>query len=52
MAEERGELIEAQQYYNQALTMKADPYVEFVVKEAQAKLEPRLARPRRKPLRQ
>jgi hypothetical protein len=49
IAEEGGELIDAQQYYNQALTMKADPYVEFVVKEAQAKLEPRLAKPQRKP---
>jgi hypothetical protein len=46
LAEEQGELIDAHQYYTGALSLKVDPYIEYVAKEAQAKIEPRLSPPK------
>jgi hypothetical protein len=46
LAEEQGELMDAHQYYSYALSLKVDPYIEYVAKEAQAKIEPRLSPPK------
>jgi tetratricopeptide (TPR) repeat protein len=48
LAEEQGELMDAHQYYGYALSLKVDPYIEYVAKEAQTKLEPRLSPPKQK----
>jgi hypothetical protein len=48
LAEEQGELMDAHQYYSYALSLKVDPYIEYVAKEAQTKLEPRLSPPKQK----
>jgi tetratricopeptide (TPR) repeat protein len=45
-SEEQGDLMDAHQYYSRALSLKADPYIEFVAKEAQTNLEPRLSPPK------
>jgi hypothetical protein len=48
LAEEQGQLMDAHQYYSRAVSLKVDPYIEYVTKEAQAKIEPRLSPPPRR----
>jgi len=39
VAKQQGELIQAEQYYERALSLKIDPYFQYLVEKAQAKLE-------------
>jgi tetratricopeptide (TPR) repeat protein len=47
VAEERGEFMDAQQYYSRALSLKINPYFKYLTEKAQVQVKQRLSQPRR-----